>query len=187
MGSCASKSKPNPLAIVDSPRRLAKSCSRLRFDASGDTFSFRTDAPVLGMGEGAQQFDRRGARYNMRDGWGAWERPTHGSWVAVPFLIGTDGWALFVHHPLGEFDLREPEAKFTPWLGQTDTPLVAYVMAWDKPADVLQEYVRLAGPAPHAAQMGAGLHAIAPHAGRAGGSARKSPARFAKRNCRATR
>jgi alpha-glucosidase/alpha-D-xyloside xylohydrolase len=66
----------------------------------------------------------------------------------VPFLIGTDGWALFVHHPLGEFDLREPEATFDPWLGQMDVPLVAYLIAWDKPADVLQEYARLTGPAP---------------------------------------
>ena len=120
----------------------------LSFDANGDTFSFRTDAPVLGMGEGAQQFDRRGAKYTMRDGWGAWERPTHGSWVAAPFLVGTNGWALLVHHPIGEFDLRDPEAKFTPWLGQTDTPLVAYVIAWDEPADVMKEYVRLVGPAP---------------------------------------
>ena len=78
---------------------------------------------VLGMGEGAKQFDRRGAKYSMSDGWGAWERPTLGSWVAVPFLVGTDGWAFFVHHPLGEFDLREATATFTPWPDQDDTPL----------------------------------------------------------------
>ena len=62
---------------------------------------FRTAAPVLGMGEGARQFDRRGAAYSMRDGWAGWDRPTLGSWVAVPFLIGTDGWVLFVHRPAG--------------------------------------------------------------------------------------
>jgi alpha-glucosidase/alpha-D-xyloside xylohydrolase len=139
--------KAAPLTITIR-RASGEVVQTLTFDATGDSFSFRTDAPVLGMGEGAKQFDRRGARYTMHDGWGAWERPTHGSWVAAPFLVGTDGWALLVHHPIGEFDLREPEAKFTPWLGQTDTPLVAYVTVWDKPADVLQEYVRLVGPAP---------------------------------------
>jgi alpha-glucosidase/alpha-D-xyloside xylohydrolase len=84
----------------------------------------------------------------MRDGWGAWERPTHGSWVAAPFLVGTDGWALLVHHPVGEFDLRAPEAKFSPWIGQADVPLVAYITVWDEPANVLRESVRLVGPAP---------------------------------------
>jgi alpha-glucosidase/alpha-D-xyloside xylohydrolase len=120
----------------------------LRFDEDGDVMSFRAEAAVLGMGEGAQQLDRRGALYSMRDGWGAWERPTHGSWVAVPLLIGADGWTLFVQHPLGEFDLREGEAKFTPWLGQKDVPLVAYMIAWEKPADVLHEYAKLTGAAP---------------------------------------
>ncbi len=129
-------------------RPSGEAIQELAFSGTDGTMSFRAQAPVLGMGEGAQQFDRRGARYTMRDGWGAWERPTHGSWVAVPFLVGTDGWALLVHHPLGEFDLREAQATFTPWMGQTDSPLEVYLIAWDKPADVLREYARLVGPAP---------------------------------------
>jgi alpha-glucosidase/alpha-D-xyloside xylohydrolase len=137
----------NPLTIAIR-RANGQTVQTLTFDAAGDAISFRADAPVLGMGEGAQQFDRRGAQYDMRDGWGAWERPTHGSWVAVPFLIGTDGWAMLVHHPLGEFDLREAEAKFTPWSGQALAPFVAYAIAWDEPADVLREYARLVGSAP---------------------------------------
>ena len=84
----------------------------------------------------------------MKDGWGAWDRPTFGSWVAVPFLIGSDGWAIFVHSPVGEFDLREAAATFTPWTDQSGTPLVVYVIAWNEPADALREYTRLVGPAP---------------------------------------
>src|SRR5262245_36862597 len=117
--------------------------------------SFRTAAPVLGMGEGAQQFDRRGATYSMRDGWGAWDRPALGSWVAVPFLIGTDGWALFVHHPFGQFDLRGGKGQFKPAAEPKkrereppDVPLELYVIAWDQPADVLREYRRLTGATP---------------------------------------
>jgi alpha-glucosidase/alpha-D-xyloside xylohydrolase len=146
-GNLSVKVGATPLTI-SLVRSNGDAIQSLQFDEDGGTVSFRAAAPVLGMGEGAQQFDRRGARYTMRDGWGAWERPTHGSWVAVPFLIGTDRWALFVHHPLGELDLREAEGKFDPWLGQADVPLVAYLIAWDKPADVLQEYARLTGPAP---------------------------------------
>jgi alpha-glucosidase/alpha-D-xyloside xylohydrolase len=137
--------KSDPLSI-EIRRSNGNIVQTLTFD--GDAMMFRAEAPVLGMGEGAKQLDRVGARYTMRDGWGAWERPTHGSWVAVPFLIGTDGWALFVHHPQGEFDLREPEAKFTTWNGQDDVPLVAYVIAWDEPADVLREYAAITGKTP---------------------------------------
>jgi hypothetical protein len=95
---------PNPLTI--SLRRPGGKVVQEFTLAADGAMSFRTGAPVLGMGEGAQQFDRRGANYSMRDSWGAWSRPTHGSWIAVPFLIGTDGWAFFVHHPAGQFDLR---------------------------------------------------------------------------------
>jgi alpha-glucosidase/alpha-D-xyloside xylohydrolase len=129
-------------------RPSGETIQELLLNNDGGAMSFRADEPVLGMGEGAQQFDRRGARYSMRDGWGAWERPTHGSWVAVPFLVGTDGWALLVHHPLGAFDLREPEASFSPWLGQSDSPLEGYLIAWQEPADVTREYARLVGRAP---------------------------------------
>lgn len=139
---------PQPLTVTIL-RPSGQLVQELKFDdADGESLSFRASAPVLGMGEGAQQLDRRGAHYTMKDGWGAWDRPTFGSWVAVPFLIGTDGWALFVHHPLGEFDLRESAASFTPWPDQTDVPLEVYVIAWDEPADVLAEYARLVGHAP---------------------------------------
>ncbi|HJQ81565.1 MAG TPA: hypothetical protein VJ828_16505, partial [Lacipirellulaceae bacterium] len=97
VGNLTVKIEPAPLSI-SLLRSNGDVVQSLRFDKDAGTISFRAKAPVLGMGEGAQQFDRRGTRYTMRDGWGAWERPTHGSWVAVPFLIGTDGWALLVHH-----------------------------------------------------------------------------------------
>lgn len=136
-----------PLSIAIR-RASGELVQKLTFDGDDGSMSFRAEAPVLGMGEGAKQFDRRGAQYTMKDGWGAWERPVLGSWVATPFLIGTDGWALLVHHPQGEFDLREAEASFKPWDDQTDLPLEVYVVAWDEPADVLEEYVRLCGRTP---------------------------------------
>src|SRR5262249_46710261 len=88
---------------------------------------------------------RRGGLYTMKDGWGAWNLPILGSWVAVPFLVGTDGWVLFVHHPRGQFDLRERTASFKPAADQLGLPLELYVIAWDQPTDVLQESIRLTG------------------------------------------
>src|SRR5262249_57915305 len=69
--------------------------------------TFRTGAPVLGLGEGDKQFDRSGAKYPLVNGQVAPWLATHGGTIRVPFLIGTDGWALFVHRPVGEFDLRD--------------------------------------------------------------------------------
>lgn len=139
---------PQPLTVAIL-RSSGEVVQELTFDGAKDgSLTFHAAAPVLGMGEGAQQFDRRGARYTMKDGWGAWKRPTFGSWVAVPFLIGTDGWAMLVHRPQGEFDLRQPLASFTPWPSQKNSPLEIYVIAWDKPADVLAEYADLVGHAP---------------------------------------
>jgi alpha-glucosidase/alpha-D-xyloside xylohydrolase len=138
--------KPGPLSIAVAGSS-GKIVQELVLAGADGAMSFHAAGPVLGMGEGAKQFDRRGALYPMRDGWGAWNRPVLGSWIAVPFLIGTDGWALFVHQPWGEFDLRGREGRFKPSGGRRGQPLELFVIAWDEPADVLQEYVRLTGRA----------------------------------------
>jgi alpha-glucosidase/alpha-D-xyloside xylohydrolase len=139
------KSEPLTISIVGPGGKAVQ-----EFILAGDdgAMSFRTDAVVLGLGEGAQQFDRRGALYSMRDGWGAWNRPIFGSWVAVPFLIGTDGWAFLVHHPAGQFDLRGGKGQFQPAASKQRSPLELYVIAWEQPADVLKEYRRLTGTTP---------------------------------------
>jgi alpha-glucosidase (family GH31 glycosyl hydrolase) len=146
LGEARVQVKPQPLTVsVRAPS--GKVVQELVCDEADGAVRFRAGAPVLGMGEDAKQFDRRGVLYTMRDGWGAFNLPVYGSWVAVPFVIGTDGWALFVHHPRGSFDLRKPEASFTPAADQRRLPLDLFVIAWDRPADVLGEYVRLTGRA----------------------------------------
>jgi alpha-glucosidase/alpha-D-xyloside xylohydrolase len=136
--------KPQPLTIaLETPG--GKVVQELVFAEADGSMTFRANAPVLGMGEGAKQFDRRGALYSFRGGWVAWNLPIYGSWIAVPLLIGTDGWALFVHHPSGQFDLRQAEASFKPSANQRDLPLDVFLIAWDQPSDVLQEYTRLVG------------------------------------------
>jgi hypothetical protein len=136
--------KPQPLTLsIRGPS--GKLVQELTFADADGSMSFRVRAPVLGMGEGAKQFDRRGAVYTMKDGWGAWDRSVYGSWVAVPFLIGTDGCALFMHQPWGQFDLRSDAGRFQPAADGRDVPLELFVTAWDLPADVLQESIHLTG------------------------------------------
>lgn len=114
-------------------------------DADG-AVAFRTDATVLGLGEGAQQYDRRGALYPMQPTWGGWNRPVLGSVVPSPYLLGTDGWAILAHRPEGQFDLRDGRGRFVPrkeMLNQE--PLDLFVVSVQQPADALEEYIRLTG------------------------------------------
>jgi alpha-glucosidase/alpha-D-xyloside xylohydrolase len=114
-------------------------------DAEG-AVTFRTPAPVLGLGEGAHQFDRRGATYPMLNGQRAPFLATHGGTIPVPFLIGTDGWAMFVKGPWGEFTLRDKDGQFSPRKQARGVePLEIYVTRLDQPADALAEYYRLTG------------------------------------------
>src|SRR5688500_12127554 len=56
--------------------------------------------PLLGFGEGGPQFDRKGSTDRMRNGQGGYQLRTHGGRVPIQFLIGTDGWGLYIHQPV---------------------------------------------------------------------------------------
>jgi hypothetical protein len=61
-------------------------------DRQTGVVSFDTgDGPLLGLGEGGPQFDRRGSRDLMRSGQGGYELATHGGRVPMPWIIGTAG------------------------------------------------------------------------------------------------
>ena len=50
----------------------------------------------------------------MRNGQGGYQLRTHGGRVPIQWLVGTDGWGLFIHQPLGAFDLTGADrASFT--------------------------------------------------------------------------
>ncbi len=138
--------KTQPLTVTVR-RQDGKLVQEVTFDDTANAgVAFRTEAPVLGLGEGAQQFDRRGALYPMEPSWGGWNRPVFGSVVPSPFVIGTDGWALFAHRPEGRFDLREGKGRF---VSNRDADgkasLDLFVINVEKPADALTEYNRLTG------------------------------------------
>ncbi len=135
-----------PLAVLVR-RRDGRVVQELTFAGGvSGAIGFRTDGPVLGLGEGAQQFDRRGALYPMEPTWGGWNRPVLGSVVPSPFLIGTDGWALFAHLPEGAFDLRGGKGRFVPRREDpAAAPLDLFIIDVQEPKDALAEYVRLTG------------------------------------------
>ena len=75
---------------------------RLTLDATAPTLTFDLPkGPLLGFGEGGPQFDRKGIADRMRSGQGGYRLQTHGGRVPIQWLIGADGWGLFIHQPLG--------------------------------------------------------------------------------------
>ncbi len=135
---------PDPLTIaIFESQRLAQ---RLVIDNQKGTILFDVNAgPVLGLGEGGPQFDRRGYKDEMRNGQGGYRLRTHGGRVAIPWLIGAGGWAMFLHQPLGTFDLTGPTARFDPTNAAGPLPINLFIVATREPAVIMTEYARLTG------------------------------------------
>jgi alpha-glucosidase/alpha-D-xyloside xylohydrolase len=118
---------------------------RLAFDpAAADVSFLLPDGPLLGLGEGGPQFDRKGSADRMRNGQGGYQLATHGTRAPVQWLVGTDGWGLFIHQPYGAFDFTGAEGRFTP---RQDAllPLDVFVVSSDDPVVIMGEYARITG------------------------------------------
>jgi alpha-glucosidase (family GH31 glycosyl hydrolase) len=140
----------NPLTfMVESPASsaLAK-VQQIAVDEETGAVSFDTgDSPLLGLGEGGKQFDRRGSLDTMQNGQGGYKLGTHGSRVPIPWLIGTQGWAMFIHQPFGTFDFSGPQSKFLPVGPDAALPLDIFFVASREPATIMAEYASLTGHA----------------------------------------
>jgi len=124
-----------------------ESVQALAFDPGTGGLSFRVgNAPLLGMGQGGPQFDRRGSTDAMKSGQGGYQLRTHGGRVPVQWMIGTDGWALFIHQPLGTFDFTRDLGRFIPFtpLGAS-LPLDLFVVVSRDPSEILADYARITG------------------------------------------
>lgn len=159
-GNLEVKLSPSPLTISISASD-GRAVQQLRVDPQTGALHFQTgDHPILGFGEGGPQFDRRGETYTNRNGQGGYRLRTHGGRVPIQWLIGTGGWALFIHHPLGSFDLTGKEAKLTPRVPDRPEssvagalagsehgalPIDVFIVAAREPAQVMAEYARLTG------------------------------------------
>jgi alpha-glucosidase/alpha-D-xyloside xylohydrolase len=115
--------RPNPLTVVVTAAD-GKPVQEIVFQDDGNLSFTVGGQPVLGMGEGGPlprgnfrtlpvEFDRRGRLEDMRP---RWQSDAYGSRNPVPLLIGTEGWALFIATPWGQFDLRDDDrGVFSPW------------------------------------------------------------------------
>ncbi|HEY7089846.1 MAG TPA: TIM-barrel domain-containing protein, partial [Tepidisphaeraceae bacterium] len=126
---------PQPLTI--SVRNAAgKLVQEVVVKEQDGSLIFHTEAPVYGLGEGRQQFDRRGFFYNFVNGQTTFLN-THSATIPVPLLIGADGWMLFIHNPpppsndpreanrpWGQFDLRGEDAGPPPATNATARELL---------------------------------------------------------------
>jgi alpha-glucosidase/alpha-D-xyloside xylohydrolase len=130
---------PLTLRIADASGRAVQELSV----SDAGTIEFLTgSAPLLGFGEGGRQFDRRGVVDQMRNGQGGYQLRTHGARVPIQWLIGTEGWGLYLHQPLGTFDLSGPKGKLT---AQAPLPLDCFLVASKDPAVIMREFARIIG------------------------------------------
>lgn len=141
----AVKTSHNPL-IFEVSRPGGGLVQRLAIDQQTGAVTFPLGgAPVLGMGEGGPQFDRRGNADRMRSGQGGYRLRTHGGRVPIQWLIGTSGWALFIHTPLGSIDLTKEDGVFSPATADAALPLDIFVVDAADPVQAMAEYARITG------------------------------------------
>ncbi|HEV2314049.1 MAG TPA: TIM-barrel domain-containing protein [Candidatus Acidoferrales bacterium] len=126
----------------------AEQIQKITVDEDTGIVSFVTgESPILALGEGGPQFDRRGSIETMRSGQGGYKLATHGGRVPIPWLIGTAGWAMFIHQPFGTFDFTGAESKFLPESSDTALPLDIFFVVSREPTTIMAEYARLTGHA----------------------------------------
>jgi alpha-glucosidase (family GH31 glycosyl hydrolase) len=136
---------PSPLTFtITTPE--GQTIQQLSIDEETGVVSFLPgDSPLLGLGEGGPQFDRRGSTDRMKSGQGGYQLATHGGRVPIPWLISTSGWAMFFHQPFGTFDFTGAQSKFLPTSPPTALPLDVFFVASRNPATIMGEYARLTG------------------------------------------
>src|ERR1043165_6518966 len=112
---------PLTVKIAD---RDGRAPQELAIDRATGAMTFALgDRPLLGLGEGGPQFDRRGTTDRMRSGQGGYQLRTHGGRVPIAWLVGTGGWAMFVNHPFGTFDFSGSPGRVGPAAPDAAPPL----------------------------------------------------------------
>ncbi len=136
---------PDPIAFT--VRTVSgESIQRLTWDRASGALSFETgNSPLLGLGEGGPQFDRRGSTDPMISGQAGYKLATHGGRVPIPWIIGTSGWAMFFNQPFGTFDFTGPQSRFLPASPGAALPLDIFLTVASDPATIMAEYARLTG------------------------------------------
>lgn len=135
----------NPLTVRvrDKANRMVQ---ELRAESDGGSIGFSLgDGPLLGLGQGGPQFDRRGKVDRMTSGQGGYHLRTHGAKVPIPFIVGTSGWAMYVHEPVASFDLTGERGILKPINSHPSLPLDIFVVGAKDPAAIMAEYAKITG------------------------------------------
>jgi alpha-glucosidase/alpha-D-xyloside xylohydrolase len=136
---------PDPLRVTISGAH-GHTIEELRLsELSGEVFFGLGGKPVFGLGEGGQQFDRRGGLYPLKSGQVVPQLDVIGARVPIPWLIGTAGWGLFFHLPFGTFDLRGESGRFQPRDPRAPLPLDVFIVTSSDPAQIVADYASLTG------------------------------------------
>lgn len=103
--------------VIGVEDRGGRQIQEIRAEASASgavRYGFRAgSAPLFGLGQGGPQLDKRGSVDTMGSGQGGYRLATHGAKVPIQVLWSAEGWGLFAHQPLGEFDITDAT---TGWL-----------------------------------------------------------------------
>lgn len=135
----------NPISVAILNKQ-GSAVQRFERDESTGALSFLIgDTPLLGLGEGGPQFNRRGSADAMRSGQGGYKLATHGGRVPIPWVIGTSGWAVFFHQPFGTFDFTGAKGRFLPTARDAAVPLDLFLVASAEPSKIMAEYAKLTG------------------------------------------
>jgi alpha-glucosidase (family GH31 glycosyl hydrolase) len=133
-----------PIAFTISTRKGSR-IQQLEVDPDGNVSFATGNSLLLGLGEGGPQFDRRGSTDPMISGQGGYRLRTHGGRVPIPWIISTEGWAMFFHQPFGTFDLTGPQSNFHP--SSPGAALDIFFVHALEPAVIMAEYARITGHA----------------------------------------
>jgi alpha-glucosidase (family GH31 glycosyl hydrolase) len=122
-----------------------KSAQTFTVDLETGAIYFAREGRIFGLGEGGPQFDRTGQSYPMKNGEGVPDLAVNGARLPIPWLINTEGWALFFHAPPGRFDLTTAEGKFEPLSSSSPLPLDLFLVLAEQPPEIMKQYARLTG------------------------------------------
>ena len=147
LGSLMLRVSPDPLTFIVATE-TGEAVQTLSWDQASGALSFLTgNSPLLGLGEGGPQFDRRGSTDAMISGQGGYKLATHGGRVPIPWIVSTSGWAMFFNQPFGTFDFSGPQSKFLPSNPDAALPLDIFLTVAQDPATIMADYARLTGHA----------------------------------------
>jgi alpha-glucosidase (family GH31 glycosyl hydrolase) len=134
----------DPIVVEVRSAASGRFVQRLRLGPDGSLGFDLGTGPLFGLGQGGPQFDRRGSFDPMRSGQAGYELATHGARLPIPWLIeARASRALFIHTPVGAFDLTGAEGRFLP--DESRVPIDLFLVNASSPEALMRAYARITG------------------------------------------